>query len=170
MHQYRKERQDNRGLPIDKIAGLESHQFARETNRFNAVFSPPNHHNLPRRPRVGQNSRNESDTVFQFSAQPLSGVPGKKFQPTTDPDRFPRLSADQEEKERIGRKKEKFLKRVEVKRDWKHDIEMNRWNHENKVYEKEQEMVQQRKQNTKNGMNRFVSLSRRIVSPLLPRI
>ena len=145
-----------RGVLDNKAAGLESHQFAREANRFNTVFTPPDYKNLPRQPRVGQNSRNESDKVFQFSAKPIKETKSSKFQPTTDPSRFSNLSVEQEEKHRMNEKREKFLQRVEVRQDWKSEIETNRWNHEDAVFQKEQQIISNRRRNAKIGMSRCV--------------
>jgi hypothetical protein len=51
----------------EKAAGLESHQFTREEHRFNAINERQlDYSNIPRQPRVGLNTRNDSDGVFQF--------------------------------------------------------------------------------------------------------
>ena len=50
----------------DKVAGLESHQFVRDQHRFNTTGIKCDPATLPRQPRIGNNSRNTSSTVFQF--------------------------------------------------------------------------------------------------------
>ncbi|KAJ1330315.1 hypothetical protein BSLG_009451 [Batrachochytrium salamandrivorans] len=56
-------------IPIHKTAGLESSQFSRDGNYFSAQSNMGlDAKTLPRQPRVGNNVRNTSDTVFQFGS------------------------------------------------------------------------------------------------------
>lgn len=62
----------------DKVAGLQTHQFARDTNRFALPSTTAQNQNGTtggvekkqssdfRRPRIGNNSKNESSDVFRF--------------------------------------------------------------------------------------------------------
>ncbi len=90
---------------LDKAAGLESHQFARDQHRFNAVFPPINYDRLPRQPRVGQNTRNKSDIVFAYDQFVYPAA-----------QRFDTTPVVEREKHIKDGKKEKLLKRIEVKR------------------------------------------------------
>lgn len=92
---------------LDKAAGLESHQFSRDEHRFNTVFQPPQTTNLPRVPRVGQNTRNHSDIVFKFGNS--QGYEKEK-------DRFESIPVYQIEKQRQDVKKTKIQSRMALKR------------------------------------------------------
>jgi hypothetical protein len=98
---------------LDKTAGLESHQFSREENRFNTIANPVPLKNI-RQPRVGFNTRNNSNTVFQFGSNHGYQRGIKKL--ILDLERFSFSPIDQAEKQRKEVKREKFSKRVVVKR------------------------------------------------------
>lgn len=51
---------------MENAAGLQSHQFNREQNRFGSFNEPIQKDNLPRQPRTGNNTRNNSNIVFKF--------------------------------------------------------------------------------------------------------
>lgn len=50
----------------DKIAGLQSHQFVRDENRYAMRAFPIKEGLLPRQPHIGNNARNNSHKVFTF--------------------------------------------------------------------------------------------------------
>jgi hypothetical protein len=102
------QRKHNKAVAIiDKIAGLESYQFRKDENRFASMSEPKDYANLPRQPRIGNNSRNSSDAVFT-SASAL-GYPrdSLRFDPTPVVTR---------EKLRQDSKREKLEDRIHIKR------------------------------------------------------
>lgn len=145
-----------RGVIDNKAAGLESHQFSREANRFNEVIVPPNYPALPRQPRVGQNSRNDSNLVFQFAAAPVSSddTISFKYQKAVEQERFTRASGEELERNRKEQKKANLQKRIDFLRDWKFGIEANRWEMQDLEYEKNQNIIDNKRRNAKIGSSR----------------
>eukprot|EP00842_Homolaphlyctis_polyrhiza_P000336 jgi/Hompol1/1302/HPOL_004633-RA len=94
-------------VQTDKVAGLESHQFSRDEHRFAALpVKNLEVRMLPRQPRVGNNSRNQSDVVFKFGNSMAYADPKERY--ISDVARHEKL--------RLENKRDKEEKRIELKR------------------------------------------------------
>nr|KAJ3422821.1 hypothetical protein HK105_006193 [Polyrhizophydium stewartii] len=129
-------------IVTDKVAGLESHQFSRDEHRFAALpVKNLDIARLPRQPRVGNNSRNNSDGVFQFGGTLNYPDPRERYI----------SEVAQHEKQRLQQKRDKLDERINLKRDWIDGMERERWERMSREYVKEQELWKVKHGRTKLG-------------------
>ncbi|KAJ3415941.1 hypothetical protein HDV05_003782 [Chytridiales sp. JEL 0842] len=93
--------------------------------------------------RVGDNSKNRSNDIFKFGGTLSFNEEAERY----------RTNVAEQEKARQQRNREKEHNRVEFKRNWKEDIERNRWNRMVEDFARQEDQWKRRHETTKMGKN-----------------